>query len=89
MMDARKMENFSNRGWSNIETVMRKIGAPMDHSPVADEECIDLSTAENWLLREDLLRLCQNTIAKKLMIKVIFKALPIFPSKTNQQTSKE
>lgn len=74
--------NVSRRGWSNVEGIMPQIRAAVEErekqhaaqnatvkglQPERDEPApIDLSTAENWLLRDEMLQLCRQKVANHL-----------------------
>lgn len=71
---------MSTRGWSNVESIMPQIHAAVEerekqHAAQSaavkgmkrdDSSPIDLSTAENWLLRGEMLQLCRQEIANHL-----------------------
>ena len=57
------------RGLSNVASIMPKIaGAVKDRSSlqIDSNPNIDLSTAENWLLRPELIQICKDAIANSL-----------------------
>ena len=64
---AKVMEhNLSNRGWSNVEAIMPRIQGAVAERMVKNNSNIDLSTAENWLIRSELIEICKDGIDKEL-----------------------
>jgi hypothetical protein len=57
---------FSDRGRSNIEAIMPKIKAAVEERESKMSSKIDLSTAENWLIRPELMELCKEAINEDL-----------------------
>ncbi|RYO97032.1 hypothetical protein DL765_011330 [Monosporascus sp. GIB2] len=73
----RAMENVTNkniqedgyapcRGWSNVEAIMPKIQGAVNQRKTKNNTNIDLSTAENWLIRPELMDICKDSIAQNL-----------------------
>jgi hypothetical protein len=62
--------NLSERGWSNVEAIMPKIQGAVSDRMSKTTSNIDLSTAENWLLRPELVKICRNAIMEKFTEKV-------------------
>ena len=55
---------LSTRGLSNVSAIMPKITAAVTER--TEGAHIDLSSAENWLLRPELISICKDAIASKL-----------------------
>jgi aspartate/methionine/tyrosine aminotransferase len=55
---------MSQRGNSNVKTIMPKIGAAVSERSQGTK--IDLASAENWLLRDELLDICKDAITSDL-----------------------
>lgn len=51
---------------SNIAAILPKIAATIAERTSTGPTKIDLSTAENWLLRPELLVLCKDAISRNL-----------------------
>jgi hypothetical protein len=60
-MYANSTHGLSNRGWSNVEAIMPKIKGALEQRMKQN-----LSTAENWLIREELVDICKGAIADRL-----------------------
>ena len=58
---------LSTRGWANVGDIMPKIGTAVKERARADNPNIDLASAENWLIRPELIQVCKNAIDKKLV----------------------
>jgi hypothetical protein len=58
--------HLSERGYSNVEAIMPKIKDAVDQRKLKTNTNIDLSTAENWLIRPELTELCKTSIAENL-----------------------
>lgn len=69
-MEPAKDHGLSSRGWSNIEAIMPKIKSAVEQRSIENNTNIDLSTAENWLLRPELIDTCKKSIARGLEAKV-------------------
>lgn len=65
-----KTHNLSQRGWSNVEAIMPKIKGAVEQRKIANNTNIDLSTAENWLIRPELIEICNEAIVQNLEAKV-------------------
>ncbi|OCL14891.1 PLP-dependent transferase [Glonium stellatum] len=65
-MDTPAEHTLSQRGWANVEAIMPKIGGAVAERMIKNNRNIDLSTAENWLIRPDLINICKDAIAKGL-----------------------
>ena len=61
---------MSKRGWSNVASIMPRISAAVEERKQRDNPNIDLATAENWLLRPELIAMCKVAINKRLDAKV-------------------
>lgn len=61
---------LSTRSSTMVQAIMPKISAAVAERTRLENPNIDLSTAENWLMREDLLKICKDAIAKELGSKV-------------------
>ena len=57
---------WSKRGWSNVEAIMPKIKGAVEERKIKTNTNIDLSTAENWLIRSELIDMCKDSIAQQL-----------------------
>lgn len=62
--------NLSKRGWATVEGIMPKIKDVVAERSKKMNTNIDLSTAENWLLRPELVALCKDAIMDDLLPKV-------------------
>lgn len=62
-------EGFSDRGWANIAGIMPKISAAVEARKQSTDAIIDLATAENWLLRTELIEMCKSAISTRLEAK--------------------
>ncbi len=63
-------KGMSERGWSNVAGIMPRIAAAVEERTRQDNPNIDLSTAENWLIRPELIELCKNAISSNLSAQV-------------------
>jgi hypothetical protein len=61
---------LSKRAWSNVAGIMPQISAAVKAREQTDDSTIDLATAENWLLRPELIELCKTAINTRLEAKV-------------------
>lgn len=59
-------KGLSARMSSNIVAILPKIAATIAERTSTGPTKIDLSTAENWLLRPELLTLCKDAISRNL-----------------------
>jgi aspartate/methionine/tyrosine aminotransferase len=59
-----KVAGLSARGNSNVAAIMPKISAAVTERSQGTK--IDLASAENWLLREELIDICKDAIASNL-----------------------
>ncbi|KAF2179236.1 PLP-dependent transferase [Zopfia rhizophila CBS 207.26] len=57
---------MSKRGWATVEDIMPKIKGAVAEREKKDNPNIDLSTAENWLLRSELIGICKDAVVKDL-----------------------
>ena len=57
---------LSARGWANVGEIMPKISAAVKERVLQDNPSIDLASAENWLIRQELLDICKDAISSKL-----------------------
>ncbi|POS75432.1 hypothetical protein DHEL01_v206174 [Diaporthe helianthi] len=60
---------LSQRGWVNVEAIMPKIRGAVEERKLKQSKNIDLATAENWLIRPELLDLCKTSIVELLELK--------------------
>ena len=61
---------MSKRGKANVDAIIPKIKAAVaDRSKPATSN-IDLSTAENWLIRPELIEICKSAISENLQAEV-------------------
>ncbi|KAF2446658.1 PLP-dependent transferase [Karstenula rhodostoma CBS 690.94] len=58
--------HLSERGHSNVEAIMPKIKGAVGQRNLKANANIDLSTAENWLIRPELTGLCKTSIVENL-----------------------
>ncbi|KAL1604778.1 putative secondary metabolism biosynthetic enzyme [Paraconiothyrium brasiliense] len=58
--------NLSQRGWSTVESIMPKIRGTVAERTKKQNTNIDLSTAENWLIRPALITICKDAINDNL-----------------------
>lgn len=68
-------KGMSERGWSNVAGIMPQISAAVKERQRRGSPNIDLATAENWLLRPELIELCKDAIYQKLDAKVHAKRI--------------
>lgn len=61
---------MSRRGWANIEVIMPKIKHGVEQRTAPHNDMIDLSTAENWLIRSELIEICKSSITQELVPQV-------------------
>ncbi len=64
------MINPSDRMASTVSTMLPQITASLSQRSVTDVPKVDLATAENWLIRPELVALCKNAIAEDLVAQV-------------------
>ena len=64
---------MSARGWSNVSAIMPKISAQVAERSRPDNPNIDLATAENWLIRNEIIEICKEAIQIGLHPKVSFE----------------
>lgn len=64
--ETKPRHNLSKRGWANVEAIMPKIKGAVSERMSKTTSNIDLSTAENWLIRPELVEICRIAIAEKL-----------------------
>ena len=67
------MEHLSQRGRSNILEVMSKIPKSLlgdSKSRWSETDPIDLSVAENWLIRNEVLEICKSVINQRFQTHV-------------------
>lgn len=57
---------LSARGWTNVGAIMPKISAALQDRTRKDNTDIDLASAENWLIRPELIEICKSSISEKL-----------------------
>ena len=67
---------LSKRGWSNVEAIMPKIKGALEQRSMPKNPNIDLSTAENWLVRPELIQLSKNAISTDLQAVVSYNLAP-------------
>lgn len=76
---------LSQRGWNNVEGIMPKIRAAVQERKVTNSANIDLSTAENWLIRPELIDICKESIAQNLEPRVSNKRKKTKTCKMNKK----
>ncbi|KAJ4390994.1 hypothetical protein N0V93_004593 [Gnomoniopsis smithogilvyi] len=57
---------LSRRGWSNVQSIMPRIKGAVQERSLKHSDKIDLSTAENWLIRPELVELCKASVGQLL-----------------------
>lgn len=62
---------LSARSWANVEAIMPKIQGQVEQRKIKNNTNIDLSTAENHLIRPELMEICKDAISKSLSSSVI------------------
>jgi hypothetical protein len=70
MGESKAQPKFSKRGWATVEGIMPKIKDVVAERLKKANTNIDLSTAENWLLRPELVALCKDAVAHNLSARV-------------------
>jgi hypothetical protein len=60
------VSGLSTRMRSSVAALLPKIAASIAERTSIGPAKIDLATAENWLLRPELITLCNDAIAQKL-----------------------
>jgi hypothetical protein len=65
-MACRSEAPLSVRGAANIDSILPKITAQLAERMQTDNPKIDMSTSENWLMREELVKLYKDAIVQKL-----------------------
>ncbi|KAL1856868.1 putative secondary metabolism biosynthetic enzyme [Diaporthe australafricana] len=65
-MPASSCHGLSKRGWANVETIMPKIKGAVAQRKIKNNANIDLSTAENWLMRPELMEICKAAVEEHL-----------------------
>lgn len=61
---------LSRRAWTTVKTVMPRIRGAVAERSKTQTENIDLSTAENRLIRPDIIVICKESITENLDIEV-------------------
>ena len=62
--------NLSQRGWANVGTIMPKIKGALKERVKQDNPNIDMASAENFLIRDEVIEICKRGIEKELLPKV-------------------
>ncbi|KAI1182819.1 1-aminocyclopropane-1-carboxylate synthase 7 [Nemania serpens] len=60
---------LSLRGAGNVDAVLPRISAAVDERATKANTNIDLSTSENWLIRDELIAICKESINNGLLNK--------------------
>lgn len=76
--DSEAKPNLSKRGWATVEAVMPRIKGAVAERSKKQNTNIDLSTAENWSIRPELITICKDAISQKLSTKVLTSTLVSF-----------
>jgi len=71
MASERQQRGLSQRGEKNVAVIMPKISSAVTERTTQKNTKIDLSTAENWLIRPEVVNLCKEAIDTKFNAKVI------------------
>lgn len=61
---------LSNRGQLNVDRIMPNVPKSMLEPPEEEDDCIDLSLAENWLIRNEVLEIYKEAISEHYQPKV-------------------
>lgn len=64
---------LSLRGADNVAAILPRISLAVEERAKKDNTTIDLGTAENWLIRDELINLCREAIPEGLVAKVSFE----------------
>lgn len=57
---------LSDRAWGNVEGIMPKITAAVSERIKINNPSIDLASAENWLIRPEVIEICKRAVNEKL-----------------------
>lgn len=68
--DDHRSIGLSQRSKAVVNDIMPKISAAVADRTRVDNPNIDLSTAENWLLRDELIEICKEAVSKDMTTKV-------------------
>jgi hypothetical protein len=60
------MNGLSKRGAANVDTILPRISAAVAERSDSTVVRIDMSTAENWLLRDEIIELTKEGILSSL-----------------------
>jgi hypothetical protein len=71
MEDESRTLRLSERGGGNVAAIMPKISAAVAERSSKTTTNIDLSTSENWLIRDELVRICKTAVNEKLTAQVM------------------
>jgi hypothetical protein len=69
-MATNSQHGLSKRGWSNVEAIMPQIKGALEQRTIENNTNIDLSTAENCLIRTELMNICKSAILDNLQAAV-------------------
>lgn len=61
---------LSPRGIDNVDATLEKINAAVEERAKKQNNNIDLSTSENWLIRDELIQICKDAVQNNLAAKV-------------------
>ena len=61
---------LSQRAQGNVKLFMPIVAAKLEQRHSADVQKIDLATAENWLMRDEILPILENSVFKELTASV-------------------
>ena len=64
------MINLSDRMAGTVSAMLPQIAASLSQRSATESPKIDLATAENWLLRPELVTLCKDAVAEDLVAQV-------------------
>ncbi|QYS97979.1 hypothetical protein H0G86_005180 [Trichoderma simmonsii] len=67
--DDHRSIGLSQRSKAVVDDIMPKISAAVADRTRVDNPNIDLSTAENWLLRDELIEICKEAVSKDMTTK--------------------
>jgi aspartate/methionine/tyrosine aminotransferase len=85
--DAETKPNLSKRGWATVEAVMPRIKGAVAERSKKQNTNIDLSTAENWSIRPELVAICKDAICQNLSTKVSLPSVSFYKANMPQDLS--
>lgn len=67
---------LSPRGAGNVDAILEKINAAVEERAKQNNTNIDLGTSENWLIRDELMKICKDAIQNCMVAKVRATGFP-------------